>query len=302
MLILQFLMDPGVQSAASPWEWLLNSVLVVLLVSVAAAQFIEFRENDRLRRATREALANEFRVNLEILDQYEQNLSDIALGTINSWSYRDLYTLALGRTLEPATVALLSDSEQVHLTLLELAILELRRFVQQFRATAQDNSSPDNFADQQGNQEYIRELAATLRSSEELAATGAALVGAIVAVLLEQGEFILSPSIEMATTLELLITGVPIGAYLWRSSDLRRWPPSFGVLVFWRNDDPQVIPAGRKFFEFYSGGQYTFATVDRESSHHLAPTWLAWRRFWIRHGIRRSSKRLAKNRQDGVWP
>jgi hypothetical protein len=277
------------------WDWLLESVLVALAISVISARVVEYVHHNRLRRATREALANELRGNLELLDRYETQLLAVATGRAEEWPLLQLTTSALNRALEPDVVALLSDTEQVRLALLEQHISQFQSMEKQIRESVLDEDLPPHPQIEEFLSDYRRAKATQVFLSLDLARTGGALAGAVIVVVTEQGEFVLSPSIEMASALEPLVSGATHSfAPVWRTSDLRRWPPPPGTVVAWRNDDPDAVPSSCTLIEIYAGEQSGFSVIDRENLGLVRGRWLWWRRRRIRQGIRRARARLAR--------
>jgi hypothetical protein len=279
-----------------------DSILWVLIIGLVIERIVDHFQSKRLRRATREALVNEFRANLEILDMYERQLLRTALGVAKEWPRIDLVSSTLDRALQPGSLELLFDTEQVHLAVLETTLSQFLINTQALANYAQGDLPWDHPLSEEFQIEAIRTKATKLFLSEDLARMGAVIVGATVAVVPEQGDFVLSPSIEMASVLKPLVSGKPIGAYIWRTSDLRRWSAAPGAVVTWRNDDPDVVPAESPLYVLYAGGQYGFDVVDRENNELHRRVWLSWRRVWIRKSIDRANKRLATKRRDATWP
>ena len=81
--------------------------------------FGDVRKDARLRRATRESLADELRINLHVLDGYEEILAPVASGAQSAWPLNQPTTTVIEHALSPAVAAVLSDREQSGLALLK---------------------------------------------------------------------------------------------------------------------------------------------------------------------------------------
>src|SRR5215212_2279361 len=228
MLLIQSAPESGISPA---WQ------LVIAFVLGAVGTWLvdwhrQHRNDNRVRRAIREALAVELRMNLQLLDAHEKLLNENLSGTATKWPTELPFTAAINHANAPGTSVLLSDTEQVVLALLAT---QLRSLAGRLKNTWDEigNPHPAPFA------RTPHEVAAEFLESGELEVTGTFLVRALTTVLTEQGDFVLSASIEGAQRLQpTLKRDAIIGSMVWRTSDLERWPAGDTIAVAWKDDDP----------------------------------------------------------------
>jgi len=165
------------------------------------------RRDMRLRRATREALADELRVNLLALDALDTPPAadgpphpDAAIPLLPTW--------ALDYAVNPMVSGLLTDAEQTQFLLLRQRLDDVNRYL---AASQREHPSGDTVGD----------AVAVGPPRELLTVAGRSLTAALVEVLLQQGVFASSLSMGMAEKLlPLLDAPHPHPLILWRSSEI----------------------------------------------------------------------------------
>src|SRR5829696_7098393 len=191
MLLMQSPSESGISPA---WQ------LVIAFVLGAVGTWLvdwhrQHRNDNKFRRAIREALAVELRMNLQLLDVHEKLLNENLKGTATKWPTELPFTAAIDHANAPGTSLLLTDTEQVTLALLTT---QLRSLAGRLKNTWDEigNPHPGQFA------RTPSEVADEFLKSGELEVTGTFLVRALTTVLTEQGNFVLSASIESAQRLQ----------------------------------------------------------------------------------------------------
>jgi hypothetical protein len=253
MLLVQSTAESGLSSF---WQ------LVIAFVLGAVGTWLvdwhrQHRNDDRLRRAIREALAVELRMNLQLLDVHEKLLNENLKGTATKWPTELPFTAAIDHANAPGTSVLLTDTEQVTLALLTT---QLRSLAGRLKNTWDEigNPHPGPFA------RAPSEVAAEFLKSGELEVTGTFLVRALTTVLTEQEDFVLSASIESAQRLQpTLKRDAIISSTVWRTSDLDRWPAGDGIAVAWKDDDPGRKAHGAATIVLSTVPLETFDIIDR---------------------------------------
>src|SRR5215213_4954006 len=104
MLLVQSTPESGLSSF---WQ------LVIGFVLGAVATWLvdwhrQHRNDDRIRRAIRESLAVELRMNLQLLDAHEKLLNQNLEGTTAKWPTEFPFTAAIGHAHTPGISALLT--------------------------------------------------------------------------------------------------------------------------------------------------------------------------------------------------
>src|ERR687897_813454 len=114
MLLVQSSAESGLSSF---WQLIIGFVL-----GAVAPWLVDWhrqhRNDNRLRRAIREALAVELRMNLQLLDTHEKLLNENLSGTAKKWPTTLPFTAAIDHANAPGISVLLTDTEQVVLVLL----------------------------------------------------------------------------------------------------------------------------------------------------------------------------------------
>ncbi len=253
MLLAQSMPELGVSPA---WE------LVIAFVLGAVGTWLvdwnrQHRNDDRLRRAIREALAVELRMNLQLLDAHEKLLNEHLTGSTRKWPTELPFTAAIDHANAPGTSVLLTDTEQVTLALLATQLRSLAgRLTNSWAEIGNPHPAP--------SARTPREVAEEFVESSELEVTGTFLVRALATVLTEQGDFVLSASIEGAQLLQpTLKRGAIIRSTVWRTSDLNRWPPGDGIAVAWKDDDPARMSGGAPTIVLSAVPLESFDIIDR---------------------------------------
>ena len=121
MLLMQSPPESGISPA---WE------LVIAFVLGAVGTWLvdwyrQHHDDNRVRRAIREALAVELRMNLQLLDAHEKLLNENLSGTAETWPTELPFTAAIDHANAPGTSVLLTDTEQVVLALLATQLRSL---------------------------------------------------------------------------------------------------------------------------------------------------------------------------------
>jgi hypothetical protein len=276
------------------WRELLDSVVIVLLVTWIGTWVSERIRTNRLRRTIRESVANELYLNMLILDQYDDMFRLLEQGHDHELPRHKPLRNAMSRALDPAAISLLTDTEQVRLNILDV---HLTRIADELTLISEKVNEVRTLPEPE-RLVTMMPLGAELLDSEPLVRLGANIVGTLTQLIPEQGGFVLSPVIDMAQRLQPIVDGRPISQAVWRSSDLRRWPiEADGVVVVWRNDEPSVVASDLELIELNPGGEDDLRIADRENRNWFVRLVLFPRRRWLaRLGIRSSSKDLAKIR------
>lgn len=253
--------------------------IVAFLLGLVGSYLVGWLGNERrdmrLRRATREALADELRVNLLALDALDT--PPAAAGRPHPDSTIPLLpTWALDFAVNPMVSGLLTDAEQTQFILLRQRLDDVNRYL----AASQ----------QYGVGSPGRNAAAVAPPQDLLASAGNHLTAALVAVLLQQGEFASSLSMGMAEKLlPLLDTAHPHPLILWRSSDIPpALPPETRVVVWRRNAHPAGVQ-GRPVIALQPEPDAHFHLV----THRRGPTHLV-RRHLQKRRIDAGRRRLAQ--------
>jgi hypothetical protein len=197
--------------------------LLGLLGSYLVGWLGDERRDIRLRRATREALADELRVNLLALDALDTPPAadspphpDGSVPLLPTW--------ALDYAVNPMVSGLLTDAEQTQFIFLRQRLDDINRYL-----AASQRERPSSTA--------CEDRAAVDPPQEILTSAGRSLTAALVEVLLQQGAFASSLSMGMAEKLlPLLDTTHPHPLIVWRSSDIPADSPPGTRVVVWRQD------------------------------------------------------------------
>ena len=270
----------------------LITFLAGVLSALVATRIAEIWRERRIRRATREAIVAELRMNLQLLDAHEQMLVDVSRGQGNQWPVEEPITVAIGHAADPEVGGLLTDSEQVYLALLATQLRVLWQRLLEGRKQI-DDPPP-------GSQPQSPIVVATeILESGVLEITGRFLVGTFTHVLNEQGDFVLSASTEAAQRLQpLLKENKVVGSPVWRTSDLARWPAGSQVAVAWKNDMGDVsLPS--ETIVLSPVPLETFDVVDRENERGIVRSLLMrWRRFTALQRNKSAVRRLEAHRKE----
>jgi hypothetical protein len=254
MLLMESPPESGISAA---WQ------LVIAFVLGAVGTWLvdwhrQHRNDNRVRRAIREALAVELRMNLQLLDAHEKLLNENLSGTAEKWPTELPITAAIDHANAPGISVLLTDTEQVVLALLAT---QLRSLAGRLKNTWEEIGNPNPGP----SARTPREVAAEFLESGELEVTGTFLVRALTTVLTEQGDFVLSASIEGAQRLQpTLKRDAIIGSTVWRTSDLVRWPAGDAIAVAWKDDDPGTANAATTIV-LSTVPLETFDIIDRQN-------------------------------------
>jgi hypothetical protein len=253
VLLMQWPPESGFSAA---WQ-----LVIAFVLGAVGTWLVEWhrqhRNDNRVRRAIREALAVELRMNLQLLDAHEKLLNENLSGTSEKWPTELPFTAAIDHANAPGISVLLTDTEQVTLALLTT---QLRSLAGRLKNTWEEIGNP-NLAP---FSRTPNEVAAEFLESGELEVTGTFLVRALTTVLTEQGDFVLSASIEGAQRLQpTLNRDAIIGSTVWRTSDLDRWPAGDDIAVAWKDDDPERKAHGAATIVLSTVPLETFDIIDR---------------------------------------
>jgi hypothetical protein len=270
----------------------LITFLIGVLSALVASRIGEIWRDRRMRRATREAIAVELRMNIQLLDAHEQMLVDVVRGMGNQWPAVEPITVAIGHAADPEVGGLLTDSEQVYLALLAT---QLRVLWQKLLEGRKQIDSPPPGSQPRSPSEVATEIL----ESGVLEITGRFLVGTFTHVLNEQGDFVLSASTEAAQRLQpLLKENKVIGSPVWRTSDLTRWPAGSQVAVAWKNDTGDA-PLPSETIVLSPVPLETFDVIDRENERGRVRSLLMhWRRFRALQRNKSAVRRLEAHRKE----
>jgi hypothetical protein len=247
----------------------------------------DLHRDNLVRRATRESLAVEVLMNLQLLDAYEGHLTAAQAQTSQRWPSEAPIRNVLDHTADPQVSVVLTDTEKMQLSLLGVQLAVLWGKIVVGREDV-DRPYPHR---QFPTPQEIANSADRVLSSHVLEETGKLLMDVLITIMIREYFLSLSVLIDMVQRLE----GKHVGSAVWRTSDFKRWPPESGIGVAWRSDSPgghhdadTIILSPERTEEFL--------IVDLEQAGFLTryvPLYCRWRSF---RGVRADTKALARIR------
>jgi hypothetical protein len=253
----------------------------------AVVWFNHLLRDNLVRRATRESLAVELLMNLQLLDAYERDLKALRDEKSQRWPSEAPLTNVLDHTGDPLISVVLTDSEKVRVTLLRVQLATLWGAMVVGREDVDRPYPHREFP----TPSEIAASADRILSSHALEETGRLVVETLVIVTSKEHFLSLSALVDMAQSLE----GKRIDSAVWRTSDFERWPPVGGVGVAWREDLPGGHPDPTTTI-LWPESLPEFHIVDLEQAGWLT-RFVPWYRRWrSSRGTRADTQALARIR------